>query len=62
MEESPQNIRFSDLLKICIQYFGEHRNSGTSHYVFKTSWQGDPRVNIQKDKSGKAKATKCGKS
>jgi len=32
------------------------RNKGTSHHVYKTPWAGDPRVNIQKDKSGKAKA------
>ena len=28
---------------------------GTSHLIFKTPWQGDPRINIQEDK-GKAKA------
>lgn len=27
----------------------------SSHHVYKTSWQGDPRVNIQNNK-GKAKA------
>lgn len=26
------------------------------HHVYKTPWQGDPRVNIQKGKDGKAKA------
>lgn len=56
MEKAPQNVRFSDLSKICIYYFGEPRNKGTSHYVYKTPWQGDPRVNIQKSKDGKAKA------
>ena len=28
---------------------------GTSHRIYRTPWQGDPRVNIQDDK-GKAKA------
>ena len=55
MEKSPQNVRFSELAKICLHYFGEPRNKGTSHHVYKTPWQGDPRVNIQKGKDGKAK-------
>lgn len=55
MENSPQNVRFSDLSKVCAQYFGDPRNKGTSHHVYKTPWQGDPRVNIQKSKNGKAK-------
>lgn len=55
-EKEPQNVRFSDLVKICTHYFGEARQKGTSHHVYKTPWQGDPRVNIQKGKSGKAKA------
>jgi hypothetical protein len=29
---------------------------GTSHKVYKTPWQGDPRVNIQRGKDGNAKA------
>ncbi len=56
MEKAPQNVRFSDLSKVCVHYFGEPRNKGTSHHVYKTPWQGDPRVNIQKGKNGKAKA------
>ncbi|MPY80723.1 MAG: toxin HicA [Actinophytocola sp.] len=35
-------------------YFGEPRQQGTSHAVFRTPWPGDPRVNIQNHK-GKAK-------
>ena len=56
MEKAPQNVRFSELTKVCVHYFGEARNKGTSHHVYKTPWQGDPRVNIQKSKDGKAKA------
>jgi len=55
MEKAPQNVRFSDLAKLCTHYFGAPRNKGTSHHVYKTPWQGDPRVNIQKEKDGKAK-------
>ncbi len=55
MEKTPQNVRFSELAKICLHYFGEPRNKGTSHHVYKMPWQGDPRVNIQKGKDGKAK-------
>jgi hypothetical protein len=45
----------TDLFRLCVEYFGEPRQRGTSHAVFKTPWQGDPRVNIQEEK-GKAKA------
>ena len=56
MAKTPQNVRFANLSKVCVHYFGEPRNKGTSHHVYKTPWQGDPRVNIQKSKDGKAKA------
>ena len=55
MEKSPKNVRFSDLAAVCEHYFGAPRNQGTSHHVYKTPWLGDPRVNIQKGKGGKAK-------
>ena len=55
MEKAPQNVRFVDLAKVCAHYFGDPRNKGTSHHVYKTPWPGDPRVNIQKGKDGKAK-------
>jgi hypothetical protein len=50
----PANVRFSDLAKLCERYFGNARQAGTSHLVFKTPRVGDPRINIQNDK-GKAK-------
>ncbi len=53
--KSPQNMRFSDIEKICDHFFGEPRNKGTSHYIYRTPWQGDPRINIQKGHDGKAK-------
>ncbi len=43
-----KNTKFHDLVKICTKYFGKPRIRG-SHYIFKTPWQGDPRINIQKD-------------
>ena len=55
MEENPSNVRFEDLCKVCDFFFGKCRQKGTSHRVYKTPWKGDPRVNIQKGKDGKAK-------
>lgn len=47
MERNSKNIRFNDLCKVCNEYFGEPRQSGSSHRVYRIPWQGDPRVNIQ---------------
>ena len=55
MERNPRDVRFNDLCKVCKHYFGEPRQSGGSHRIYKTPWQGDPRINIQ-DHKGKAKA------
>ena len=55
LERSPSNVRFADLCIICDYYFGEARQKSSSHRVYKTPWQGDPRVNIQND-NGKGKA------
>jgi hypothetical protein len=55
MRRNPQDVRFSDLCKVCDYYFGEPRRGGTSHRVYQTPWQGDPRVNIQ-NRKGKARA------
>jgi hypothetical protein len=55
MKLNSVNVRFSDLCKVCDFYFGEPRQKGTSHRIYKTPWLGDPRVNIQNSK-GKAKA------
>lgn len=54
LKNNPQNVNFTDLVKVCTHYFGEPRQQGTSHCVYKMPWSGDPRVNIQSDK-GKAK-------
>lgn len=55
MRQDPRDVRFSDLRKVCDHYFGEPRQGGSSHRIYNTPWQGDPRINIQNDK-GKAKA------
>lgn len=55
MKRNPKGISFLDLCRVCDLYFGEARQSGSSHRIYKTPWPGDPRVNIQDDK-GKAKA------
>jgi hypothetical protein len=54
MKRNPKGVRFNDLSKVCEHFFGSPRQSGSSHKVFRTPWQGDPRVNIQNLK-GKAK-------
>ncbi|MBD1214347.1 MAG: toxin HicA [Dolichospermum sp.] len=54
LKNNPQNVNFIDLVKVCNHYFGEPRQQGTSHCLYKMPWGGDPRVNIQNDK-GKAK-------
>ncbi|MDY6990640.1 MAG: toxin HicA [Thermodesulfobacteriota bacterium] len=55
MMGNPKDVRFSDLCTVCDFYFGEARQGGSSHRVYRTPWQGDPRINIQNHK-GKAKA------
>jgi len=55
MRRNPKDIRFTDLCQVCDHYFGRPRQSSSSHRVYKTPWQGDPRVNIQNHK-GQAKA------
>ena len=55
MRQNPKGIRYRDLCKVCDSYFGEARQTGSSHRIYKTPWPGDPRVNIQ-NAGGMAKA------
>ncbi len=55
MRRNPKGVSFNDLCKVCDHFFGEARQTSSSHRIYKTPWQGDPRVNIQNDK-GMAKA------
>ncbi len=54
LRKNPKNVKFEDLCKVCDYYFGKARQLKSSHRIYKTPWQGDPRVNIQNHK-GKAK-------
>jgi hypothetical protein len=54
MRRNPRGVRFSELCRVCDHYFGRPRQIGTSHRVYRTPWEGDPRVNIQ-DSKGMAK-------
>ena len=47
MRRNPKDVRFLDLCKVCDHYFGKARQRKGSHRIYKTPWQGDPRVNIQ---------------
>jgi len=55
MKRNPKDVRFNDLCKVCENFFGEPRKGSSSHRIYRTPWQGDPRINIQNYK-GKAKA------
>jgi len=44
LKRNSQNVNFTDLVKVCNHYFGEPRQQGTIHCVYKTPWQGDPQV------------------
>lgn len=47
---NPNGVRFSDLVRLCDEMFGEPRRTGGSHRVYRMPWAGDPRVNIQSRK------------
>ena len=55
MRRNPAGVRYVDLRRVCDHYFGQPRQRGTSHRLYRTPWPGDPRVNIQ-DARGQAKA------
>ena len=55
VKRNPRDVRFNDLCKVCDHFFGKPRQGSSSHRIYKTPWQGDPRINIQNHK-GKAKA------
>jgi len=55
MKNNPSDVRYADLCKVCIYYFGQARQKEGSHHVYKTPWKGNPRINVQNNK-GKAKA------
>ncbi len=54
MRVNPVNVRFGDVCRVCDYYFGEPRQKGTSHRIYKVSWIYPPLINVQNFK-GKAK-------
>lgn len=56
MRRNPAGVRFVEACKVVSHYFGEPRHRGGSHKVWTMPWAGDPRVNMQEGKGGKAKA------
>jgi hypothetical protein len=56
MRTNPSDVRLTDACKVVSAFFGQPRQQRTSHRVWKMPWPGDPRVNLQLGKGGKAKA------
>lgn len=54
LRDHPANVRFTDLCRIANHFFGQPRNRGSSHHIWKMPWAGDPRINLQ-GAGGKAK-------
>jgi hypothetical protein len=54
MRENRTAVSFSDQQALCGEFFGKPRQVG-SQLVYRTPWPGDPRVNIQPGKDGRAK-------
>lgn len=55
MRSNPKGVRFADACRVATYYFGQPRQNGTSHKVWKTPWPGNPRINLQVGEGGKAK-------
>jgi len=55
MRRNPKEVRYNDLCKVCDRYFGKTRQTASSYRIYKTPWQGDPRINFHNFR-GKAKA------
>jgi hypothetical protein len=49
MRENPAAVRLTDALAVAEHFFGKPRRGSGSHIVFKMSWPGDPRINLQAD-------------
>ncbi len=46
LERNPRSVTYDELHALCVRIFGQPRQQGTSHAVFRMPWPGDPRVNI----------------
>lgn len=49
LEDATKTTRFDYLVRVCQVHFGNERIKG-SHYIFKTPWPGDPRINLQQER------------
>jgi hypothetical protein len=56
LRRSPTGVRLRDACKVATHFFGQPRQRGSSHEVWKMPWAGDPRINLQPAPDGKAKA------
>jgi len=56
MRENAAGVGFADACRVVTHFFGEPRQKGTSHRVWKMPWAGDPRINLQSGEGGKAKS------
>ena len=54
MRRNPRNVAFDDAVKVAKAFFGDPVVKG-SHHRFRMPWPGDPRINLQRGKDGKAK-------
>ncbi len=52
---NPKNVKYSDLCKICDQYFGDCRIRG-DHRIYKTAYADNRIINIQPAKKSKKMA------
>lgn len=55
MRDNPGDVRYADAAKVAERYFGSPKTRG-SHRKYSMPWAGDPVVNLQEGKNGKAKA------
>ncbi|AKA38619.1 toxin HicA [Yersinia ruckeri] len=55
IKANPSGVKFIELAKICTFYFGPPRHDSGSHHIYSMPWQGDPRINIQRNNNGMAK-------
>ncbi|MCK9461151.1 MAG: toxin HicA [Proteobacteria bacterium] len=55
MAGNPQGVRYEDLCKVCAFHFGEARQRGSSHRIYRTGVASAPLVNIQRGAAGMAK-------
>lgn len=56
LQQRQNSIKFAELAKICVRWFGPPRINGSSHHVYRMPRQAISRINIQRGNNGAAKA------